>query len=126
MKMIENIEVYNLLCDSLGMEPAPNNGTLRLPFKPTGTHKDEDTPETPQDPVTTTTTTTVVPERPAAPEPPTEPVRPTVPAKEDDDNNEEEEEDKSIGGKIKVWWDWVVDKVGEVVDGIKGTSKSDD
>lgn len=34
----ENIEVYNMLCDSVGMEPKPNNGTLRLPLKPVGLH----------------------------------------------------------------------------------------
>lgn len=138
----ENIEVYNLLCDSLGMEPAPNNGTLRLPLKPIGTHKDEDTPETPQDPVTTT----AIPERPTAPEKPTEPARPTAPApaegdgkdsdeKDDDDDDDDEDEDEdekdedednSVGGKIKVWWDWVVEKVGNVVDKIKGNSKDED
>lgn len=51
---IENIEVYNIICDSLGIEPHPNNGTLRLPLKPVGLHSDYDEPlETPPDPVTT-------------------------------------------------------------------------
>lgn len=27
-----------MLCDSVGMEPKPNNGTLRLPLKPIGLH----------------------------------------------------------------------------------------
>lgn len=44
--------MYNLLCDSLGLKPKPNNGTLRLPLKPIGTHKAEDEPEVPVDPVT--------------------------------------------------------------------------
>lgn len=34
----ENIEVYNIVCDSLGIEPKPNNGTLRLPLQPIGLH----------------------------------------------------------------------------------------
>ncbi|KAK5991118.1 putative pyrophosphatase/phosphodiesterase [Cladobotryum mycophilum] len=48
--VFQNIEVYNLLCDSLGITPKPNNGTLRLPLKPVGTHKPEDLPEIPSDP----------------------------------------------------------------------------
>ncbi|KAL8824396.1 MAG: hypothetical protein Q9191_005083 [Dirinaria sp. TL-2023a] len=37
---LENIEVYNIVCDSLGIEPKPNNGTLRLPLKTIGLHSD--------------------------------------------------------------------------------------
>lgn len=43
--IIENIEVYNIICDSLAVEPKANNGTLRLPLKPIGfhmEHKDEE------------------------------------------------------------------------------------
>lgn len=49
----ENIELYNIICDSVGLTPAPNNGTLRLPLKPVGLHSDlESAPnETPSDPV---------------------------------------------------------------------------
>lgn len=46
---IENTEVYNVLCDSVGIAPAPNNGTIRLPFKPIGLHSDP--VENPMDPV---------------------------------------------------------------------------
>lgn len=47
---LENIEVYNIVCDSLGIEPKPNNGTLRLPLNPIGVHSDrldapDDVPE---------------------------------------------------------------------------------
>ena len=31
------------MCDSLGIEPKPNNGTLRLPLQPIGLHSDEPT-----------------------------------------------------------------------------------
>jgi len=53
---LENIELYNIICDSIGITPAPNNGTLRLPLKPVGLHTDLETPpnETPADPVDTT------------------------------------------------------------------------
>jgi hypothetical protein len=39
------------VCDSLGIKPVPNNGTLRLPFKPIGLHSDPGAPvvDTPQD-----------------------------------------------------------------------------
>ncbi|KAK5255919.1 hypothetical protein LTR16_004427, partial [Cryomyces antarcticus] len=41
----ENIEVYNIVCDSIGVVPRPNNGTLRLPLKPIGLHSDEGVPQ---------------------------------------------------------------------------------
>jgi hypothetical protein len=41
--MAENIEVYNIVCDSLGIAPAPNNGTVRLPLTPVGTHSNSKT-----------------------------------------------------------------------------------
>lgn len=36
----ENTEVYNIVCDSIGIEPKANNGTLRLPLNPVGLHSD--------------------------------------------------------------------------------------
>lgn len=47
----ENTEVYNIICDSLSVEPRPNNGTLRLPLRPTGLHSDPGAPalEVPED-----------------------------------------------------------------------------
>ncbi|OJD10102.1 hypothetical protein AJ78_08749 [Emergomyces pasteurianus Ep9510] len=44
MKNFQNIEVYNIVCDSLEIEPHPNNGTLRLPLNPIGLHSDADAP----------------------------------------------------------------------------------
>jgi hypothetical protein len=46
----ENIEVYNIVCDSLGIDPKPNNGTLRLPLKTIGLHSPETAPVEPIDP----------------------------------------------------------------------------
>lgn len=34
----QNTEVYNIICDSLGLRPVPNNGTLRLPLTTEGVH----------------------------------------------------------------------------------------
>lgn len=49
LEPFQNTEVYNILCDSIGIEPKPNNGTLRLPLKPVGLHSDsndeDDSPE---------------------------------------------------------------------------------
>ena len=49
---LENIEVYNLICDSLNIKPSPNNGTLHLPLHPVGLHSDPDAPplDVPDDP----------------------------------------------------------------------------
>lgn len=48
----QNIEVYNILCDSLGLTPSPNNGTLRLPLKTVGIHDEVPAIEVPSDPAT--------------------------------------------------------------------------
>ncbi|KAJ9155275.1 Type I phosphodiesterase/nucleotide pyrophosphatase [Pleurostoma richardsiae] len=55
MAVFQNIEVYNILCDSVGLKPMPNNGTLRLPLQPIGVHDPDETLETPPDPVDTAT-----------------------------------------------------------------------
>lgn len=47
--MSENIEVYNIVCDSLGLQPQPNNGTLRLPLKTSGLHSPATSPSEPAD-----------------------------------------------------------------------------
>lgn len=45
-----NTNVYNIICDSLGIEPRPNNGTIRLPFKTTGLHDPAAYEQPPDDP----------------------------------------------------------------------------
>ncbi|RFU80479.1 ectonucleotide pyrophosphatase phosphodiesterase family member 1 3 [Trichoderma arundinaceum] len=76
----QNIEVYNLLCDSLGLTPKPNNGTLRLPLKPVGTHDAEDEPKVPEDPVTSYSivSTSLQPEKTKTLERPSVPPEPTT------------------------------------------------
>ncbi|KAF4124466.1 putative pyrophosphatase or phosphodiesterase, AlkP superfamily [Geosmithia morbida] len=144
LPVFQNIEVYNLLCDSVGIEPKPNNGTLRLPLKPIGTHKPEDHPAVPEDPATErpTVTTASEPIRPTAPaasnvppqvdEPPVE--RPSSagdgkedrpPASNGDGGEEGEGGDKDkhksfLGGM----WDWVTHKVDKVLDTLKGSGSS--
>ena len=47
----QNTEVYNIVCESIGIKPARNNGTLHLPLRPEGLHSDADAPtlDTPHD-----------------------------------------------------------------------------
>ena len=40
LEPFQNINVYNIICDSVGVQPRPNNGSLRLPLKPVGLHSD--------------------------------------------------------------------------------------
>lgn len=59
--VFQNIEVYNIVCDSLGIEPHSNNGTLRLPLTTQGLHSDFDDDEvTPDDPAPLLTTSSML------------------------------------------------------------------
>ncbi len=52
---LENIEVYNILCDSVGLPPQANNGSLRLPLRPVALHNPGTVVEEPADPVSSYT-----------------------------------------------------------------------
>ena len=113
--VFQNIEVYNLVCDSLGITPVPNNGTLRLPLKPVGLHSDEGVvpPEIPDDPPTdaestsrplqsTTFSKTVSEARPS----PTK-----VPSADGESTNEDDNSDSSgwaswVSGTLQGFKDW--------------------
>ena len=47
--VFQNTEVYNIVCDSIGIKPHPSNGTLHLPLKTEGLHSDGPKMETPDD-----------------------------------------------------------------------------
>jgi len=70
--------VYNIICDSLNLVPKPNNGTIRLPFKPVGVHSPENSLEELVDPIpapslfTSPSPSTTPPPSPTSP-PPEEP-----------------------------------------------------
>lgn len=49
LEPFQNTEVYNIVCDSLGLEPVTNNGTLRLPLTPSGVHDFDAPVEIPED-----------------------------------------------------------------------------
>lgn len=89
MCRLENTEVYNIVCDSLGIEPKPNNGTLRLPLKPVGLHSDlpeeptpPDGPTPPDDPDDPNDS-----DEPTPPDEPTMPEKPSPPAKPSSPDN---------------------------------------
>lgn len=46
--------MYNIVCDSLSLTPRPNNGTIRLPFKPTGLHTPDQSVPAPDESFLTT------------------------------------------------------------------------
>ncbi|KAJ5316364.1 Type I phosphodiesterase/nucleotide pyrophosphatase/phosphate transferase [Penicillium atrosanguineum] len=105
LEVFQNTEVYNILCDSMGIEPHPNNGTLRLPLKPVGLHSDENTPtlerpaDPPEQPSPATAPTTAHPE-------PTSPA-PGAPAESSTSDSDREDE------KVSTWWGPLYDKFEE-------------
>lgn len=116
----ENVNVYNILCDSLGVEPRPNNGTLRLPLQPVGLHSDEDVPvvEYPQDPVSTaspasTTSTSATPASSATPAPvdtvEDAPDTPQAPPQDSDNPDNEDNEEEKGGSLWDLFWGTVTD-----------------
>lgn len=130
----QNIEVYNLVCDSVGIVPKPNNGTLRLPLKPIGLHDSmppteipedmpEDVPEDisstsiessetiPSAAASSTTVTQVAASSTPASRPAiatTEAAAPSRPVIHDDVSLEDEDKD---GKDTNLWWDWVKGKL---------------
>ncbi|KAL2883943.1 hypothetical protein SGCOL_000581 [Colletotrichum sp. CLE4] len=140
----QNINVYNILCDSVGLIPEPNNGTLRLPLTTMGTHKSEDTPPEPEDPVPPYTTTQIpapastppaeqsaTPDKSIQVDPVPQPT-PSAPASNNDEKGDDDEESEGAdedaihkGKEAMIGvWDWLKDKFGKVWDKIKG-SKGD-
>lgn len=119
-----------MLCDSIGLDPMPNNGTLRLPLKPSGQHQEEDTPPVPEDPEPTVeyTSATATPEAPVTVTVTREHTKATEPSAtpsdtSDDDNSHPE---SNIFDAVKGAWDWVTDKIHGVWDGVTGSKPDKD
>ncbi|KAG9731611.1 Phosphodiest-domain-containing protein, partial [Aureobasidium melanogenum] len=134
VEVFQNIEVYNLVCDSVGILPKPNNGTLRLPLKPIGLHDSmppqeipEDLPEDPvssegsNEKITSDTSTASIRASSEVTETistPTQASRPTIattdaatpsrPVIHDDVSQEDEDQN---GKDTNLWWDWVKGKL---------------
>lgn len=115
---VENINVYNILCDTLGLDPRPNNGTLRLPLKPVGLHSDEDTPalENPSDPpassMVTPASLSMTSTVPASTSPTaTSTTVPEAPSEEESDDEADNENDQP-----STWWGTLWDKIEDLKD----------
>ncbi|KAI1417248.1 ectonucleotide pyrophosphatase/phosphodiesterase family member 3 [Hypoxylon sp. FL1857] len=136
VEVFQNINVYNILCDSVGMKAMPNNGTLHLPLKITGLHDPDTVLEEPADPVPIETGTdeevatgamSILPVATSSegPKPSStvgvDPVadkpEEQTPAAGNDDKSE------SGGSWWQSTWDWVKDKWDGLVDTVKGVGK---
>ncbi|KAG9623302.1 Phosphodiest-domain-containing protein, partial [Aureobasidium melanogenum] len=142
--VFQNIEVYNLVCDSVGILPKPNNGTLRLPLKPVGLHDSMPPQEIPEDlpedtvssggsdelistshastasigassEVAETTSTSTQASRPTIVT--IGAATPTRPVIHDDVSQEEEDQN---GKDTNLWWDWVKGKLDGAKDWATG------
>ncbi|RJE21518.1 hypothetical protein PHISCL_06151 [Aspergillus sclerotialis] len=114
--VFQNINVYNIVCDSLGIKAQLNNGTLHLPLEPQGLHSDDSIPTSVHEGPTSTetpgpaSTTMVAPEStpPATEEPPTP--------------NPESEDEKgttwwaALWGKFNEFKDWAGGVISSVKD----------
>lgn len=129
-----------MLCDSVGVIPKPNNGTLRLPLHPAGLHKPEDMPPVPEDPestpsaqtesITSTAATTtrsppgsqvetdVVTSKTAAPS------HTGTSGEGDDDSDSDSDTSSDLMSSIKDVWDWFTGKIEELIDQISGSDSS--
>ncbi|KAG9720578.1 Phosphodiest-domain-containing protein, partial [Aureobasidium melanogenum] len=141
--VFQNIEVYNLVCDSVGISPKPNNGTLRLPLKPVGLHDSMPPQEIPEDlledPVSSegsngkitsdTFTASIgasseVAETISTPTQASRPIIATTDAATPSrpvihDHVSQEDEDQN-GKDTNLWWDWVKGKLDGAKDWATG------
>ncbi|KAK3693598.1 alkaline-phosphatase-like protein [Podospora appendiculata] len=147
LEVFQNIEVYNMLCDSVGITPMPNNGTFRLPLTPIGLHSPDAGIETPVDPVesaasastavalpTSTTslaaapTTSVLSSTSSQPSAttskslvvdPPQPQPTEQPADEDGGGDDDDDQD-GVEKAVHGFWDWFTGKVDEWWGKVKG------
>jgi hypothetical protein len=123
VEAFQNINLYNIICDSLEIEPSPNSGTIRLPFTTTGKHDDADAPvrDDPED--------FVPDDHPAAPattplETPTDPNAPIGTnvgrLGDDDDPFDKDNKIQFHQGTGKSLWGWITDGFNNVLDKVKG------
>ena len=126
-----NTAVYGIICQSLGIEAQPNNGTIKLPFETIGLHDPEEQHEVLDDPPPIKTTGfDNVPSPSAMPEPSKEDTTKGTPDNEETaaPENEESEDDtsKDSGDESTSWRQWVDGKIESFkhwVTGIFGEHK---
>ncbi|KAK6005085.1 hypothetical protein QM012_007864 [Aureobasidium pullulans] len=143
--VFQNIEVYNLVCDSVGIVPKPNNGTLRLPLKPIGLHESMPPKEIPEDlpedgissgssdeSISTSYTSTASTgassyEAAETTSTLTQASRPTIvttdaatPSRPVIHNDVSQEDEDQNGKDTNLWWDWVKGKLDGAKDWATG------
>ncbi|PGH05900.1 hypothetical protein GX51_02681 [Blastomyces parvus] len=128
----ENIEVYNIVCDSLEIEPHPNNGTLRLPLNPMGLHSPEDSPgaETLDDPPISTSTSpsnVAITSKPQNDAPSRPPVTTSAAAPDSTPTPKAGEQDGDTSPKSSPsLWDKLLDKIERLKNWAQGLLESVD
>ncbi|MCJ1379751.1 ectonucleotide pyrophosphatase phosphodiesterase [Xylographa soralifera] len=141
LEVFQNTEVYNIVCDSLGIIPRPNNGTLRLPLKPVGMHSDEFMPAEepaidpppPSLPAQPSPSTTAYPSEAEAatlepiPPPPIVDLGSDVVDGTDTEDLEGEDDGEEVG--MSDWWRYLIDKITTLKEWtaniFKGTESQD-
>ena len=122
----QNTEVYNIVCDSVGIKPHPNNGTLHLPLKTEGLHSDAGAPQldTPED----ASHDDEVDSPPTSSAPPSQTGEATVSATTAPDSEAEKTSDSK-----SEWWKFIHDQLQKAkdwakqfIDSIKDNHKADD
>ncbi|KUL89688.1 hypothetical protein ZTR_00478 [Talaromyces verruculosus] len=120
----ENVNVYNLICDSVGIKPLPNNGTLHLPFTTIGLHSDVDAPslDTPADPPQTASIMIPSPSQPATSTSPTSAVTPpsqetpAEPPADPDEKEDSDADDDDETSSLQSFYDGVKDTLSSIKD----------
>lgn len=127
-----------MLCGSLGITPAPNNGTLHLPLKPLGIHAPGDFDEPVDDPalgdaetatkgagqsigvdpVSVIRSTMVASDWPPTSASSSEPTEAGETDEDEDDDSSALENAKST---MKGFWDWVKEKAGHIWGKVTGS-----
>jgi hypothetical protein len=117
----ENINVYNLVCDSLGIDPLPNNGTLRLPLQPVGLHSDQAAPvvDKPADPPISSATVSLVSSLTTTPASTSSRVSSTalvlpISPSENESSSEPQNQPESDDEQGPTWWGTLWSKVEEL------------
>ncbi|OJD27952.1 hypothetical protein ACJ73_00642 [Blastomyces percursus] len=128
MENFQNIEVYNIVCDSLEIEPHSNNGTLRLPLNPMGLHSPEDSPgaETPDDPpISTSPSNAAITSKPYidAPKQPPVTISADAPGPTSTSKNGGKDSDASSKSSPSLW-DKLLDKIDQLKNWTQGLLKS--
>jgi len=123
--VFQNIEVYNIVCDSLGILPHSNNGTIRLPMKTDGLHSASAKPlalpnDDPAD-LHHTTTDTVEPSTSTVPMPENEEDASPVPTPENSKTNQDPKSSwwKYLHEQLEKAKEWAKD----VIDSVKNNKE---